>query len=789
MNKIIYDFEVFKGDWLVVFYDYDRKEEIVVINSKDDLQEIYNKYQNDIWIGYNNTNYDQYIFKAILLDISPKKISDLIIIDREYPNSVLPENDIHMFNFDLSSKFRGLKELEGFMGSKIKESDISFDLNRKLTDAELFEVLEYCKHDVRETVKVYENLKQELDSHILMIETFELPMRMFANTKSEMSAHVLGAVKPEKPRNDEFDLSFPNTLILDKYKHVLEWYEDKSNRNYKKKFFTEIAGVPHIFAWGGIHGAIPSYIDVEGGEYIMSDIASMYPALMIEYDYLSRNVKNPEKYREIRDRRIELKKKKDPRQAPLKIVLNGSYGSMKFAKNGLYDPLMANNVCIGGQLLLLDLIEKVEPYCTLIQSNTDGILVKVDSEYNKNKYLELCDEWCNRTRLDLEHDKYVKVIQKDVNNYIIVEEDGGYKSKGAYVKKLNAIDNDLPIVNKALIDYFTKDISVEKTILECNDLIQFQKIVKITNKYKSAFHNNNKLQEKVFRVFASINESDGSIMKFKGGDKYEKISNTPINCFIWNESVNNVECPNDLDKMYYVDIANDRIDKFKNNEFKFKEDSGIKSVNIDVVRFVEENINKYENFIDFFNVLLYNSNKTARNVLILISKFKKFGGIKKLLTFIEYYNKLKKKNYKKEGLSSDLEYYIKPHADLHKTKTTEVLTYKNLDKDTIFRNIWNDLEDEDISFEEKIKYELQFLGYIESPIEKNVSLATINYFSTKNHSVNLKSMRNGKDRWMRFPKQDDIPPKGSIIIIYSMSKKHGYKGRTDWYIDDWVLIK
>lgn len=61
----------------------------------------------------------------------------------------------------------------------------------------------------------------------------------------------------------------------------------------------------------------------------------------------------------------------------MKIVLNSTYGILKDKNNPLYDPLMSNNVCVTGQLLLLDLIEKVEPYCQLIQSNTDGIYMLV----------------------------------------------------------------------------------------------------------------------------------------------------------------------------------------------------------------------------------------------------------------------------------------------------------------------------------------------------------------------------------------------------------------------------
>jgi DNA polymerase elongation subunit (family B) len=66
-----------------------------------------------------------------------------------------------------------------------------------------------------------------------------------------------------------------------------------------------VAGVPHVFAWGGLHGAMPKY----GGEgfFINMDVRSYYPSMMIEYNFLSRNVYNPEKFKEIYFDRIEFK--------------------------------------------------------------------------------------------------------------------------------------------------------------------------------------------------------------------------------------------------------------------------------------------------------------------------------------------------------------------------------------------------------------------------------------------------------------------------------------------------
>jgi len=48
----------------------------------------------------------------------------------------------------------------------------------------------------------------------------------------------------------------------------------------------------------------------------------MYPALIIEYGYMSRNVPDIKKYIDIRNERLRLKALGDPKQQPLKIVLN-----------------------------------------------------------------------------------------------------------------------------------------------------------------------------------------------------------------------------------------------------------------------------------------------------------------------------------------------------------------------------------------------------------------------------------------------------------------------------------
>ncbi len=80
---IFYDFEVVEKDWLAVFIDMMKKKEYVIINSHDKLKALYEANRKNIWVGFNNRHYDQYIMKGILLGMNPKKINDWIIVDNK----------------------------------------------------------------------------------------------------------------------------------------------------------------------------------------------------------------------------------------------------------------------------------------------------------------------------------------------------------------------------------------------------------------------------------------------------------------------------------------------------------------------------------------------------------------------------------------------------------------------------------------------------------------------------------------------------------------------------------
>ena len=560
-----FDFEVYKYDWLVVNIDPLEQRKTVIINDPEKLKEFHHEHMKNIWIGYNSRSYDQYILKAILLGFNPKEVNDWIILKgrKAYEYSSL-FNRIQLYTYDCMNKFYSLKQLEGFMGNDVRETSVPFDIDRKLTDEEIQQTVKYCTHDVEQTMEVFLRTKENFDAHMNLLKTFHLPLSNISKTQAQLSALALGCSR--KDWTDEWDLQIVDTLHIKKYAHVIKWFTDPANHDYLNRLKMDVCGVPHVFGWGGLHGA-PDEPLHRKGLLLHVDVTSFYPSIMIRYDMLSRNVKDKDVYKQIYDTRVALKaagKKKE--QAPYKIILNSTYGICKDPYSTAYDPRQANNVCVNGQLLLLDLLEHLEGHCELIQSNTDGLIIRIpDTDEAFNAVDDICYEWEQRTGMSLGFDTITEIFQKDVNNYLFKFEDGKIERKGAWVKPLNDLDNDLPIVNTALVEYMVHGVPVEKTIRKCDDLKQFQKIVKVSSKYLCGWHNGKKLQDKTFRVFASAVPFDTYIGKVKlknGAESIEKFGNTPEHCFIWNDTVNGLLAPPNLDKQWYIDLAKKRLEAF-----------------------------------------------------------------------------------------------------------------------------------------------------------------------------------------------------------------------------------
>ena len=574
--------------------DPEKNKPYVIWDDKEEREKVYNRYREDIWVGFNSRHYDQYILKSILCGLSAWECNDWII-NKHQPgwsfSSLLKK--VFLINYDVMPLNSSLKQLEGFQGHNIHESSVPFDIDRPLTEAEKAETVKYCTNDVEETINVFLENVNDFNALLWLVKEYKFPLSYMSKTKAQISAEILECEPVD--RGDEWDLSvLPCIQIQDKKRWLTvkrkkkkgepsvedkrvgkvflrpdEWFLKPEYQDYRLYFETEVAGVPHVLAWGGIHGGRKQYHYKCTNDYLMIhvDVASYYPRLMIFHDLLTRNAKHPEKFRQIYERRIELKhagKKKE--QAPLKIVINGTYGICKDPQNKAYDPRNANLVCINGQLMLLDLIEHLQAVDSfeLIQSNTDGLIIKIHRR-DFEAVDDICYEWESRCNMELEFDYISEIWQKDVNNYVFKQFDGKVERKGAYVKELSPMDNDLPILNKALIDYMLKGVPVEETVNNCDELVMFQKIGKLTANYDYVTWNDKKYYNKCYRMFASASSFDGAVKKVKIKDgklRFDKFANTSQNSFIENGDITGVKVPMRLDKNWYIGEAIKRLEQY-----------------------------------------------------------------------------------------------------------------------------------------------------------------------------------------------------------------------------------
>lgn len=591
-----FDTEVLPHDWLFCA-EHIKGERFECHNNNDQLIE-WLQTNHPILCGFNCKHYDQYIVKGILKGVEPegiKKINDAIIVEgiqgwRIDLGWIKSPSYIDLM-LDLPTR-PSLKVIEGNLKMDIQESSVDFNTEYP-TEEEWSELVEYCWHDVEALIPLYEKRLWYLEAKETLAEMANIDVVKALNmTNAKLTALYLRATTIE--RDDEREYVYPTNIDRDYIPQEVFDFFDKlpdsdisldilfgregvpdedgkivKSRNPHRNLTIDIAGCPSIVAWGGLHGAIKNYREETTEDRIIwnADATSYYPSLMIVNGYISRNNVDPEMFKQVFETRVEAKKNgnKKVNQA-LKLVLNTTYGASNNKYNALYDPLMAHSVCISGQLYLIQLAEKLNDKVSslkVIQLNTDGIMFSVNKN-EKHIVRQILDEWQETTGFGLEDDFVSKVVQRDVNNYVMLKTDGKVKVKGGVVSDYEGgtfKHNSLSVTCKAVVDYLLFDKPIEETITECNDPFAFQMISKAGRSFDRVLHEvNGEMVEvnRVNRLYAVNDEKYGMVYKMKG-DRKNKVPNCPEHTFVDNLGILTID---KINKQWYIELTRERVEKF-----------------------------------------------------------------------------------------------------------------------------------------------------------------------------------------------------------------------------------
>ena len=274
MQIVVVDVEVFKYDWIAVFLDVASGQYSVFHNDNPAVREFMSR-PGYIYCGYNNKHYDNHILKAICCGADPtlvKQLNDFIITEERpgWEHWYLRKNKFWFDSFDLMDDTQvgtSLKHIEAHLGWNIEETQVDFALDRPLTSEEIQSTIFYCKWDVRATAKLLTLRKGYLQAKLNVARTKGISdTKALYMTNARLTAAFLDAVPVT--RYDEREYHYPDNLDLSLIPDEVITFFDRlhdttisSKELFSSQLKIMVDGAEAVIGFGGIHHAIPNYIE------------------------------------------------------------------------------------------------------------------------------------------------------------------------------------------------------------------------------------------------------------------------------------------------------------------------------------------------------------------------------------------------------------------------------------------------------------------------------------------------------------------------------------------------
>lgn len=357
--------------------------------------------------------------------------------------NAIRKNHCDVFRCYTIDKTKSLKHWELYNGWSVKETDVDFDAT-SMTEEEEELCERYCEHDVEAELGLF--LKPDCQ------ET--LTTRKWVEDNCEV------VVLPDNRPPDLAEIYCYGDDVVSEDGNCYDMIPWDEFSNLPSKFLDQMKmlarGGIDGFKWNGItYGKGGAHYAAKGAHNNVHifDVASMYPHIVKHYVPLKTR-KATERYVGCLAKRLELKRLKGTEKYSkamdlgLKLVLNSITG--KFRQQGAlaYAPQSGLAMCIIGQLIITDAICYVcgDNFANLIEANTDSFAVVGDEEIKR------AQDYCSKVQHNMTFEEEVFPISywKDVNNYIVYNEDGGLKeTHGTDSSDLVKKGNE-PVVVKSL---------------------------------------------------------------------------------------------------------------------------------------------------------------------------------------------------------------------------------------------------------------------------------------------------------------------------------------------------
>ncbi len=532
-TNYVMDYETLANCFIACFEETksENQEVFVTHESKNDILELVTFLEKNIaygeWhVSFNGLSFDSQITEHILRNKEQlleqdgdtiarflyNKAQDIINRQNQGEFSEFSPRDLHIKQLDVfklnhwdnPAKRSSLKWIQYTMDWK-NIIDMPIHHSTEIVADQIPEVIKYCINDVRSTKQIMQLSKSQIDLRGSL--TNEYGIDLYSASEPRISKELFLYFLSKETGIKKYDLRQLRTkrdkIVVDDI--ILPYIEFKTAtfqnllRKFREvviypgetkggfKYSVQYKGVKTDYGLGGIHGARSSRVYKSTDDMIImtSDVVSFYPNLAIRNKWSPAHLPQDEfcnLYEWFFEERKKIPKK-DPKNYVYKIILNSTYGLSNDENSFLYDPEFTMRITINGQLsltMLYEMLVEAIPGAIPLMQNTDGLETMIPREYVK-KYMDICAEWERITNLQLEHDKYSKLVLGDVNNYIAVTEDGKSKCKGRFEYDNLALhkNKSFLIIPKALHAYFVDGVEPEEFMKQNQNIFDYCGGVKI----------------------------------------------------------------------------------------------------------------------------------------------------------------------------------------------------------------------------------------------------------------------------------------------------------------------
>lgn len=541
-------------------------------------------------IGFMNHNYDDFLIDDILQQRPTEYIkmkSDVIVSGKR------PRQEFIWYSYDLSEALPlgfSVKKYEAMAGLSVEESSIPFDYDGEFTKSQIMEVVKYNHQDLKAELDLYNTRSTYFEGKDILVDEYGTEkMHRYSNTTISanylMNNDKLDKFTPDNPKiygvPEKVDEFLNNALEASPRvsKGDTPSIRQKLKANEWANEVTSAFGQVFVWGWGGLHSAVGEiyltktgkqrvrYFPVDETNVQQWDVASMFPNIIIRDGLLGSKT---DKYKKLVDERLENKKKGLAVAGAQKIVINAVYGALRLQTSKLYNPHSAISVNISGMVAVYSLACRLANFGTVIQSNTDAVTFKPFDTTTQSMLDELRTNWEDEFQLELEVTNFKRFIQRDVNNYVAVDEHDHIKTKGGTVGQSVHVNklakSGAIIIDKMVLNYLLDKTDPAITALK-GELSDFTYTL-VSQKGKTQTgrtvdENGKPLDNKVNRVYASLNGV--SLFKDRVNGSLAKFSDAPEKMTVVNDDLANYNV-DDIDYGFYIDLANKKIkDWFKNS--------------------------------------------------------------------------------------------------------------------------------------------------------------------------------------------------------------------------------